>query len=75
MIANIFLQEIETEPEIIVIEEITKKEAKEKVKNFFETFDGDIYPSELSEKLHIDYELVWEVLKELEGEGLVETGE
>jgi hypothetical protein len=59
---------------IVVIEEMSKEEAKLKVKKFFEENGEDIYPSELSERLHIDYELIWEILRELEESGDVESG-
>lgn len=63
------------EPKIIVIEEMSENKAREKIKMFFNDFNGDIYPSELSEKLRIDYELVWKILKELEDADEIETGD
>lgn len=66
----------EEEPSIIYIKQMTKEDAKEKIKDYFdEHSQEDIFPSELSEKLCVDYELVWEIIKELVEEGNIETGE
>lgn len=35
----------------------------------------DVYPSEISDSLGINYELVWKILKELQIKGKIETGE
>jgi hypothetical protein len=63
------------EPNIVLIEEITREQAKKQIIDFFENYDGEIYPSELSEQLHISYEIVWEILKELHEENLIKTGD
>lgn len=60
---------------VVIIEELTKDEAKERIINYFDENEKDVYPSDLSEKLHIDYDLVWEIVNELEEEGVIETGE
>jgi ribosomal protein S25 len=61
--------------EDVIIEELTKDEARERIINYFDENERDVYPSDLSEKLHINYDLVWEIVNELEEEGVIETGE
>lgn len=58
---------------VIIIEEMTKEQAKEKIVDFFDNYKEVIYPSEISEKLNISYELVWDILKELDEEDIIRT--
>lgn len=57
--------------DVIIINEMTKKEAKTKIKSFFDENKEDYYPSDISKKLHIEYELVLEICEELVNEGLI----
>jgi predicted transcriptional regulator len=59
----------------IYIRDLTKEEAKEDICKFFKGFDGDVYPSEISEKLGIEYDLVWEIIKEMVEAGIIESGD
>ena len=68
------LKKEHNDTKVIVIEEISKEEAKEKIKKFFAENKGDFYPSDITEKLHIDYDMVWDILEELEKEGIIEEG-
>jgi len=72
-ISNIIPEVELEEPNVVIIEEMTRKQAKDKITKFFENYDGEIYPSEISEQLHISYELVWEILKELHEDGIIKT--
>ena len=58
--------------DIVIIDDLTKEEARMRIIEYFEYDDTPIYPSELSEWLHIDYELTWAILKELQREGYIE---
>jgi len=60
---------------VIVIEEISKEEAKSRISGYLSEIDEKIYPSEIAEKLHIDYDLCVEIIKELLDEGKIETVE
>jgi predicted transcriptional regulator len=50
---------------------MNKSQAREEIISLFNYIEEDIYPSEISEKLGIDYELVWEIIKELSEEGFL----
>jgi len=68
--------EQELEPTVIYIEQMSRDDAKEKIRTYFnDNEDEDVYPSDLSEKLHIDYQLVWDIIKELKEEEFIETGD
>jgi hypothetical protein len=58
---------------IAFVDDISRDEAKERILGYFEGHAETIYPSELSEWLCIDYELVWSILKELESEGKISS--
>lgn len=60
---------------VVIIEEISRDEAKDRIITYFNENGNDIYPSDISEKLHIDYDLLWEIINELEEEGFIQTGE
>ena len=47
------------------------KEAKERIFECLSKIDGKIYPSEIAELLHINYELCIEVIEELLKEGKI----
>lgn len=50
-----------------------KTEAKLHIKKFFDDHPVEkIYPSEIAEKLHIDYDLVWEIIDDLLKEDEIE---
>lgn len=65
---------MKTEPDIIIIDEISQGEARKRIVDYLEEHDL-VYPSELSENLHIDYDLVWEIIGELDEEGIIEPGD
>ena len=65
----------ESESPIIVIEEITKEEAKTRISECLSEINEKIYPSEIAEKLHIDYDLCVEIIEELWDEGKIEIVE
>lgn len=50
-------------PKVIVIEEMSKEEAKKKICNFLNKIDGEIYPSDIASKLNIDYDLTIEIIE------------
>ena len=55
----------------IIIEEISKNKAKEKISKLLNKTNAKIYPSEIAEQLHIDYNLCVEVIEELLKEGKI----
>ncbi len=54
---------------------LSKEDAKEKIKNFIEQIDSKtkFYPDEISEKLHIEFQLVMQIVNELINEGIIEV--
>lgn len=71
-----FICDSEDEPNIIYIEQMSRSDAKSKIISYFDANeDEEVYPSEISENLHIDYDLVWEIVSELKDEGFIETGD
>lgn len=58
-----------------MIEILSKEDAKEKIKNFIEQIDSKtkFYPDEISEKLHIEFQLVMQIVNELINEGIIEV--
>ena len=67
-----FIYNVGAIPEdILIIEEMPRDIAKEKIKELIKQSDIDLYPDEISEKLHIDFELVMEITEELIKEGKV----
>jgi len=54
---------------VVIINDIPRDEAKEKIKELIK--QGDIYPDDISEKLHVDFKLVMEIVEELIKEGKI----
>lgn len=54
--------------EIVDIQDISKKEAKKQIMNYFKKYKT-AWVSELTENLRLDLELVCDILNELEKEG------
>lgn len=50
---------------VSIIEDIPKEEAKERIKELIKQSENGIYPDDISEKLHIDFKLVMEIVDEL----------
>ena len=59
----------------IVIEEVSRDEAKEKISDFLDKISKQIYPSKIAEQLRIDYELCVEIIEELLEEEKIEIVE
>lgn len=65
-------------PKVIVIEEISKEEAKGMVMQFIENYMKDheyVYPSDVADALGLKYELVREIFDILEKEGMIKKRE
>jgi len=60
---------------VVVIEEISKDEAKKRISDCLCEIKEKIYPSEIAERLHIDYDLCVEIIEELLKEGEIEIVE
>ena len=60
---------------VSIIEEINKEKAKKEISDLLDKIDKNIYPSEIAEQLHIDYELCVEVIEELLEEEKIEIVE
>ncbi len=60
---------------VSVIEEISKDVAKKRISECLCEIDEKIYPSEIAERLHIDYDLCVEIIEELLKEGEIEIVE
>ena len=60
---------------VLIIEEVSKDKAKKKISNLLNKIDKQIYPSEIAEQLHIDYELCVEIIEELLEEEKIEIVE
>ena len=43
---------------VLVIEDMDTKEAKRRISEYLNKIDGKIYPSEIADQLHIDYDLM-----------------
>lgn len=54
---------------------MSKKDAKTKIKNFIEQTNGQFYPDEIAEKLHIEFELVMDICEELEDDGIIDVAQ
>ncbi len=71
------LEEIKkaNEPRIIVLQEISREEAKKRIVRLINGLDKNeqIYPDEIADKLSIDFQIVMDVLAELEKNGKVEV--
>lgn len=62
-------------PKVVVIEEISRGDAKKRISECLNEIDEKIYPSEIAERLHIDYDLCVEIIEELLKEGKIEIVE
>ena len=60
---------------VSVIKDIDSKEAKRRISEHLNQIDGNIYPSEIAEQLHIDYNLCVKVIEELLKEKKIEIVE
>ena len=60
---------------VIVIKDMDTKEAKRRISEYLNKIDGKIYPSEIADQLHIDYDLCVEVIEELLQEKKIEIVE
>ncbi len=58
-----------------MIEEIGREEAKKRISECLSEIDEKIYPSEIAERLHIDYDLCVEIIEELFEDGKIEIVE
>lgn len=52
-----------------------REEAKKRISELLSKIDEKIYPSEIADKLHIDYDLCVEITEELLAEGKIEIVE
>jgi hypothetical protein len=69
-----FTKTNEVKSKIIVVQEISKEDAKLRIKELFDKHSNEnIYPSEVAEKLHIDYDLVLEIVEDLLREDEIEV--
>jgi len=62
-------------PKVIIVEEVPKKEAKRRVKDFLRNYlkrHENVYPSDVADELGLKYELVKEIFDILEKEGKLE---
>lgn len=60
---------------VVVVREITKDKAKEEIIEYFKEHPNrDIFPTDLNIELKIPYDLVVEILDDLEDENLIEEG-
>ena len=58
-----------------LIEPKSRKYAKKRISECLNEIDEKIYPSEIAERLHIDYDLCVEIIEELLKEGKIEIVE
>lgn len=57
---------------VIKYRDVDYKTAKKEVSGYFQS-RGEAYPSDASEDLELDYDLVWEITEELRREGRLEV--
>lgn len=62
-------------PKVVIIEEICKEEAKKRISECLCEIDDKMYPSEIAERLRIDYDLCVEIIEELMKTGEIEVVE
>ena len=62
-------------PKVVVIEETSKEEAKKRISECLNENDKKVYPSEIAERLHIDYDLCVEIIEEFLKKGKIEIAE
>ena len=60
---------------VIRIREVDRSKAKEEISDLLDKIDKQIYPSEVADELHIDYNLCIEIIEELLEEEKVEIVE
>lgn len=60
-----------SEAEVIVLETMSREEAKGKIKSLFQKTEGALYYSDLAKALNMDLRTVVEICEELEKEGLI----
>lgn len=60
---------------VLVVEEMDSKEAKRRISEYLNQIDSKIYPSEIADQLHIDYNQCVEVIEELLKEKKIEIAE
>lgn len=57
---------------MLQLREIPRDQAKEEIRKFFQDHHGEsIYPSDILQALHLDYDLIYEICEELEKEGKI----
>jgi hypothetical protein len=57
---------------IMQLREIPREQAKAEIRKFFQDHHGEsVYPSDILDSLHLDYDLVCEICEELEKEGKI----
>lgn len=69
------IQEISPIRKIVVLETVTREEAKERIEELIRQTEGEFYPDEIAEKLCIDFQLVMEIVNELIDEKEIEVAE
>ncbi len=62
-------------PKVVIIEEICKEEAKKRISECLCEIEDKMYPSEIAERLRIDYDLCVEIIEELMKKGEIEVVE
>lgn len=67
------LKELVPIKKVIIVETISKEDAKERIKELIDQTDTKFYPDEIAEKLHIDFQLVMEIMDELIKEEKIEV--
>ena len=70
-----YIHESPPTTKVIVIKDMTTKEAKRRISEYLNKIDDKIYPSEIAEHLHIDYSICIEVIEELLKEKKIEIVE
>jgi len=62
-------------PQIVVREVVPREEAIEKIKEFIGQTQGEFYPDEIADKLHLDFQLVMDIVNELIENEMIEESE
>ena len=60
---------------VLIIEEVSRNEARKQISDLLDKIDKQIYPSEIAEQLHIDYNLCVEIIEKLLEEEKIEIVE
>jgi hypothetical protein len=58
--------------EVLLIREISREDAVSEISDFLRRSASEVYPSDISDALRIDYNLVMDVVKELHSKGKIE---